>query len=94
MHCMLSINATFLEVIRKWFRVASYFVISTIILTTSGIMNHFDLLTLLELNFFFESFESLQQVKLFTNELEKTTPGMIINERDEIFMTTHSRRGE
>ena len=58
------------------------------------LMNHFDLLPLLELNFSFESFESLQRVRVLTNELEKTITGIIINECDEIFVATHSRMSE
>ena len=93
-HYTLRINATFLKVFHKWSKVASRLIISTIILTTSVRMNHFDLLPLLELNFCFEIFEGLQRVRLFTNKLSKTITGMIINERDEIFVVTYSRRGE
>ena len=69
----------------------SCLIIFTIILTTFVKMNHFDHLPLLKLNFCFKSFE---KVRLFTNELEKTITGMIINEGDEICVATHSRKGE
>ena len=93
-YCILSINATFLKVLRKWSRVASHLIISTIILITFIRMNHFDLLPLLELNFCFESFESLQRVRLLTNELNKTITEIFINKHDEIFVVTHSKRSE
>ena len=93
-HCILSINATFLKVLCKWSRVASLLIISIIILTTSVKMKHFDLLPLLELNFNFESFESLKKVRLFANELDKTITGIIINKCDEIFVAIHSKRSE
>ena len=68
MNCILSINATFLKVLRKWSRVVSRLIISTIILTTFVRMNHFDLLPLLELNFLFES------VRLFAYYIKLRQP--------------------
>ena len=59
-----------------------------------NIMNHFDIIPLLELNFCFEIYEGLQRVRLFTNKINNTITGMIINEHDEIFVVTYSRRGE
>ena len=94
MHRILSIDATFMKVLHKWSRVASSLIISTATLTTFVRMNQFYILPLLELNFSFESFESLQRFKLLTNELDKTLTGIIINKHDEIFVATHSRRIE